>query len=150
MQRPLGWFARAAIGCALGTVALVHAPESSAQRAVPTIEVRSVSVRSAPALTPMLRAAVEEAIASIEVGRARGGFVLDVTVTRMSRVELAVGQRIDCEVSVVVEDARRHAVRGILTGRSHVVGDSVDQLENAAVRAAARGALRSLPSARGG
>lgn len=149
MRKPLSWLARVVLTCGLGAVALTHVTDSSAQQRSSPVELRTVSAPPAPALAPTLRAAVEEALSSIDLGPRRAGYVIDVSVTKMNRQALAVGERIDCEVSVIVEETTRHSVRGVLTGRSHVVGDAADELEIAAVRAAARGALRSLPTAIG-
>lgn len=149
MLRSLDWFARGTIACALASTLLFAPVPLEAQRTAATsVTIRDVSVRSDPTLTGPLRGAVEDALRSVDLGsRSRSGFVLDVSVTRLTAHPLAVGERVDCEVSIIVEDARRHTVRGILTGRAHVIGDTSDALAEAAVRAAARGAMRSLPTA---
>lgn len=153
MLRPWYWVVRGVVACALATLLFVPPyPVGSAQRPrEASVALRVVSATPDPALALPLRTAVEEALAAIETVAVepdgRAGFLLDATVTRLSTATMAVGQRIDCEVSIVISDARRHSVRGVLTGRSHVVGDAGTTLERAAIRAAARGALRSLHAA---
>lgn len=153
MPRPFDGLARSVVACALAVFSLMPPwPSTSAQRPRgPSVALRVVSATPDPALALPLRTAMEEALASIDVQAPatgeRAGFLLDATVTRMSSAELAVGHRVDCEVSIIIEDARRHSVLGVLTGRSHVIGDAGRTLEQAAIRAAARGALRSLSTA---
>ncbi len=153
MSRPLAWLVRSVVVCATSVLLLMPPwPIGSAQRERgPSVTLRMVSSTPNPALEQPLRSAVEEALAAIDVDTASAGdgagYLLDATVTRLSSSTLAVGQRIDCEVSIIVQDARRNSVRGVLTGRSHVIGDAGRTLEQAAIRAAARGALRSLPTA---
>jgi len=149
MPRPFSSVARGTIACALATTLLLAHGTLSAQRTSATaVSIRIVRAQQDPALAGPLRIAVEEALRSIDVsGANRPGFVLDVSVTSLTTESLAVGERIDCEVSILVEDARRHAIRGVLTGRAHVIGDSSSALAETAVRAAARGAMRSLPTA---
>lgn len=148
MPRPFTWVARGTMACALVTTLMLSPGTLSAQRtAAHSVVIRGVSAERAPALVSPLRSAVEEALASIDVDGRRSGFVLDVSVTRYESESLAIGERVDCEVSIVVEDAHRHAIRGVLTGRARVIGTAQDALGEAAVRAAARGAMRSLPNA---
>lgn len=149
MPRPFAWVARGTIACALATILLLAPETISAQRTAATsVTIRGVSAQQDPSLAEPLRVAIEEGLRAIDLGRPnRSGFVLDVTVTRLTAQTLAVGERVDCEVSIVVEDTRRHAIRGVLTGRAHVIGESSDALAAVAVRAAARGAMRSLPTA---
>lgn len=155
MLRPWHWVVRGGFVCALISMLVAPPwPVGSAQRPRgASVALRVVSATPDPALAVPLRTAVEEALAAIDTvdvaSDGRPGFLLDATVTRLSTSTLSVGRRIDCEVSIVVSDARRHAVRGVLTGRSHVVGDEGTSLEHVALRAAARGALRSLPTALG-
>lgn len=153
MLRPTSWVLRGAVSCALATLLFMPPwPVGSAQRPRgASVALRVVSASPDPALAVPLRIAVEEALAAIDTVAVdsgdRAGYLLDATVTRLSTAPMGIGHRIDCEVSIVVSDARRHSVRGVLTGRSHVVGDAGTTLERAAIRAAARGALRSLPTA---
>ena len=153
MRRPWNWVVRGLLACVLVGTSVIAAPPSSAQRANPAaVSLRGVTAAHDPAMVGPLRVAVEEALAAITVddphaSRDRGGFVLDARVTQFSAETTAVGRRVDCDGSITVEDTRRHTLRGILTGRAHVIGDTGPALELAAIRAAARGAMRSLPTA---
>ena len=152
MPRPLVWIVRGLLACALVSSTLLPTEASEAQRPrYAPVAIRDVRVVSNRTLEPPLRAAMEEALAAMDVVSVhptpQAGYVLDASITQLETESMTVGRRIDCEVSIVVEDARRHAVRGVLTGRAHVIGDAGPALELAAVRAAARGAIRSLPTA---
>lgn len=123
-------------GVATGVV-----PSASAQR--------RARVRVSLVSDPAIEAAMREAIAStpeidlVPAGQAQ--LELRGTVAELSRSQLHDGMEVRARVTVVVADAHGGAVRAMLTGRAGARGGAdVDRLSENALRAAVRGALRSL------
>jgi len=99
------------------------------------------------------RDALRDAL-SAELGRmrelqvepaARARFVLRGSIVRLDREQAGEGERVRCEVSLIVAERRGGAVRMMLTGRAAAEGGpNRGDLEGAVLQAAVRGALRPL------
>ena len=77
--------------------------------------------------------------------RRRARFVVHGSVTRLERHRVPDGVEVQCEVSLIVSDASGGNVRAMLSGRAGARGStSPRHLEEVAVQAAVRGALRPL------
>ncbi|MEM9195886.1 MAG: hypothetical protein AAGF12_42360 [Myxococcota bacterium] len=75
----------------------------------------------------------------------RARYVLRASVTELRRVDLGHGLQVDCHVNVLVTDGDGATVRAMLSGRAGVRGTGRrDRVEQAAIQAAIRGALRPL------
>jgi hypothetical protein len=100
--------------------------------------------------SPELRRALEGEIVSLGGLRLstqeRARFVVQGSFTRLERRNVGHGLEVDCEVSLLLADARGGAVRLMLSGRAGARGGSdANAVERAAVEGAVRGALRPLP-----
>ncbi len=100
--------------------------------------------------SPTLRRAIEgelENLGGFRVENQRHArFVVQGSLTRLDRRDAPHGMEVDCEVSLILADARGGAVRLMLSGRAGARGGADHQaVERAAVEAAVRGALRPLP-----
>ncbi len=77
--------------------------------------------------------------------RGAARYVVHGSVTRLDHQRLPDGVEVHCEVSLVVADARQGTVRVMLQGRAGARGArDAERLEEVAVQAAVRGALRPL------
>jgi len=76
--------------------------------------------------------------------RSRARYVVDGAVTRMTRDTRGSRARVRCSVSLLVSEARGGRVRMMLSGSAAARGTADGALEHTAMRAAVRGALRSL------
>jgi hypothetical protein len=100
--------------------------------------------------SPALRRALEGEIDSVGglrlSSQERARFVVEGSLTRLERRNIEHGMEVDCEVSLLLADARGGTVRLMLSGRAGARGGmDGDAVERAAVEAAVRGALRPLP-----
>jgi len=100
--------------------------------------------------SPALRQALSSEIESLGGLRLanpeHARYVVQGSLTRLDRRTIEHGMQVDCEVSLVLADARGGAVRMMLSGRAGARGGlDGDAVERAAVEAAVRGALRPLP-----
>ena len=102
----------------------------------------------APRLRGALRHALSEELTTAEdvhvVDRRRASYVLRAAVTRMDLRRDGQRNRLECEVSVTVEERRTGAVRMMLAGRAMAAGTEVEHLRGNVLRAAVRGAVRPL------
>lgn len=104
-----------------------------------------VSLVSDPAIAGAMREAVAGTPELDLVPAGRAELELRGTVAELTRAQLHDGVEVRARVTVVVADARGGAVRAMLTGRAGARGGAdVDRLSESALRAAVRGALRSL------
>jgi len=100
--------------------------------------------------SPTLRRALSEEIENLGglrlTSSERARFVVEGSFTRLERRTVEHGLEVDCEVSLILTDARGGAIRMMLSGRAGARGGLVgDAVEQAAIEAAVRGALRPLP-----
>ena len=137
----------------LGYVWLPVAPAfGQSGRSTPIAVGSTGSAVAPPGMEGVLRSALSEEIASLGGVRleepAHARFVVQGAVTRLERRDARPGVEVQCEVSLVVSDARGGAVRVMLSGRAGARGtEAGDAVERAALQAAVRGALRPLPRA---
>jgi hypothetical protein len=100
--------------------------------------------------SPALRQALSSELVNVGglrlESQSRARYVVQGSLTRLERRDIDRGMEVDCEVSLILADARGGAVRLMLSGRAGARGgtDGV-AVERAAVEAAVRGALRPLP-----
>ncbi len=132
------------VGALLGTI---HGAEAQrGTRRAPSIAVGQTSAPDVVEHT--LRAALNEQLGGFDSMRltspSNARFVVRAAVTRLDVQRDGERNEIECEVSVFVEE--RGSVRMVLSGRAAARGSHVERLRHSAVRAAVRGALRSLPS----
>ena len=118
--------------------------------ASPTIAVGSIgaTVPNATA-TQSLRDALETQLATLGGVRLtptrNARYVVRGSVTRLERQDLGHSVQVDCEVSLVVADRRGGSIKMMLSGRAGARGAPTgDTVEQAALQAAVRGALRPL------
>lgn len=101
--------------------------------------------------SPALREALQDELATlggVRVANAsRARYVVTGSLTRLERRRVgASALEVDCEVSLILADARGGAIRMMLSGRAGARGGTTgDAVEHAALEAAVRGALRPLP-----
>ncbi|MBW2463543.1 MAG: hypothetical protein JRH11_17970 [Deltaproteobacteria bacterium] len=101
--------------------------------------------------SPALRTALEEELATLGgvrlANESRARYIVTGSFTRLERRRVGTTSlEVDCEVSLILADARGGAVRMMLSGRAGARGGTTgDAVERAAVEAAVRGALRPLP-----
>lgn len=72
-------------------------------------------------------------------------YVVHGSVTRLERTTVPDGIEVHAEVSLIVSERSRGTVRMMLSGRAGARGGDPLRLEEVAVQAAVRGALRPLP-----
>ena len=143
------------VATASATVLLVSGLMMSAADAQTERTSIALGAMSAPgAMRAALRTALYEeldAVPSVRVTSSRNArYVLRGSVTRMASHRQT--ERLECEVSLIVADRRGGTIRFILEGRAaaHLPTDeaSILRLQPEVMRAAVRGALRSLASHR--
>lgn len=98
---------------------------------------------------PVIQDAMQEVLAGTPevdvVPARRAELELRATVAELRSQRTHEGVEVRARVTVVVADARGGAVRAMLTGRAGARGgDDVNRLSDNALRAAVRGALRSI------
>lgn len=128
----------ALVGMGLTSDPISHA---NAQRRGRRVRLAIQTSAEVPVLNEALRDALEEELDStdgLRIAR-RSRYTLRAAVTKLEQED---AQRIECEVSVVLED--RGNVRAVLNGRSAGQGRLNDNIQGRLVRAAVRGALRPL------
>jgi hypothetical protein len=76
----------------------------------------------------------------------RADYVIRGSVLRLASHDVPGGHEVQCEVSLIVSDARGERVRALLTGRAGARGGGQTEVRDAALRAAIRSAIRPLPS----
>jgi len=79
------------------------------------------------------------------IRRGSARYVVHGSVTRLERHDVPGGVEVQAEVSLILADASGGAVRAMLQGRAGARGGNLRRLEEVAVQAAVRGALRPLP-----
>jgi hypothetical protein len=94
-----------------------------------------------------LESALEQAGGFHIVPNARADYVIRGAVVRLDDRDIPGGHEVQCEVSLLVSDARGERVRALLTGRAGARGGgAIERVRGAAIRAAMRSAIRPLPN----
>jgi hypothetical protein len=77
----------------------------------------------------------------------RARYIVRGSVVRLERRPLSRGHEVQCEVSLIVSEARGETVRLTLMGRAGARGEgAVERVERLALQAALRSAIRPLPN----
>lgn len=131
---------------ALSSLSAVHAqPRRKAQTAI-ALGAINQSSPSGQVVGKTLRTALRTQLSELpdvrQTASRSAHFVLNASVTRLTKDRLRAQQRVGCEVSVVIAD-EEGTVRLMLSGRSVATGNG-ETLVDSAVRAAVRGAMRPL------
>ncbi len=132
--------------CGVTCALLILAAHADAQPHGPVrVALGELSGARAPELGEALRDTLRRTRDVRLTDRPRAQLVLRGSVQRIERRVVDGQVQIDCEVSVIVADARGGAIRAMLRGRAGARGGTDEAaLSGNALRAAVRGALRPL------
>ncbi len=148
---PAAWLGLAALATLSTCAPLAPAfGQAGAGSSSPSVAIGEIGSRvGGPASGRALRAALSEEITSlggIRLSRSEGArYVLRGAITRLERRRVDRGLEVQGEVSLILADASGN-VQAMLSGRAGARGGGdAEHVEQAAMHAAVRGALRPLP-----